>query len=92
MARVTKHGGRVLLIVFGDPGKVEFFQLFVAAIRTVVPDFTGPSMDPPPLPFQLQNPVRGRQEFIKAGLKEVRVESGTSTSALGSSRRLERKT
>ena len=88
MARVTKSGGRVLLIVFGDPGKVEFFQLFVGAIRTVVPDFTGPSMDPPPLPFQLQNPERVRQEFIKAGLKEVRVEAGTEKLEFQSGREL----
>jgi ubiquinone/menaquinone biosynthesis C-methylase UbiE len=77
MARVTKPGGRVLLIVFGDPRKVEFFEFFVRAIQAVVPGFNGPSMDPPPLPFQLQDPERVRQEFKKPGLKDVRVEART---------------
>ena len=77
MARVTKRGGRVLLIVFGDPRKVEFFNFFLGAIRNAVPDFTGPSMDPPPLPFQLQDPENVRRELIKAGLRDVRVEGTT---------------
>ena len=34
-------------------------------------------MDPPPLPFQLQDPERLRQEFVRAGLKDIRVESIT---------------
>jgi SAM-dependent methyltransferase len=77
MARVTKRGGRVLMIVFGDPRKVEFFNFFLGAIRSAVPDFTGPSMDPPPLPFQLQDPENKRRELIKAGLRDVRVEGTT---------------
>jgi ubiquinone/menaquinone biosynthesis C-methylase UbiE len=77
MVRVTKPGGRVLMNVFGAPQKVEFFALFVGAIQAVLPEFTGPSMDPPPLPFQLQDPEKLRQEMIKAGLREVRVETTT---------------
>jgi hypothetical protein len=34
-------------------------------------------MDPPPLPFQLQDPERLRQELAAAGLKDVRVETIT---------------
>ena len=34
-------------------------------------------MDPPPLPFQLQDPERLHQEFIRVGLKDIRVESIT---------------
>ena len=34
----------------------------------------GPPMDPLPLPFQLQAPEKLKQEFVKAGLKTVRVE------------------
>ena len=60
MARVTKPGGRVLMNVYGSPAKVEFFHLFVRAIQSVVPGFSGPPMDPPPLPFQLQDPARLR--------------------------------
>ena len=77
MARVTKPGGRVLMNVYGDPHKIEFFGFFVRAIQSVIPSSEGPSMDPPPLPFQLQDPERLRQELAKAGLKDIRVETIT---------------
>ena len=77
MARVTKPGGRVLMNVYGDPHKIEFFRFFVGAIQAAVPGFTGPSMDSPPLPFQLQDPERLRQELAKAGLEDIRVETIT---------------
>jgi ubiquinone/menaquinone biosynthesis C-methylase UbiE len=77
MVRVTKPGGRVLMSVFGDSRKIEFFRFFVGAIQAAVPAFTGPQMDPPPLPFQLQDPERLRHEFAKAGLKDIRVETIT---------------
>ena len=63
--------------VYVDPHKIEFFGFFVGAIQAAVPDFTGPPMDPPPLPFQLQDPERLRQELAKAGLKDIRVETIT---------------
>ena len=75
MARVTKPGGRVLMNVYGDPHKIEFFGFFVGAIQSVIPSFEGPPMDPLPLPFQVQEPERLRQEFAKAGLKAIRVET-----------------
>jgi SAM-dependent methyltransferase len=79
MARVVRPGGRVLMNVFGDPHKVEFFGFFVRAIQSVRPDFEGPPMDPPPLPFQLQDPNRLRSELAMAGLKDVKVETTTET-------------
>ncbi len=42
MARVTKPGGRVLMNVYGDPHKIEFFDFFVGAIQSVIPSFEGP--------------------------------------------------
>jgi len=75
MARVVKPGGRVLMNVYGAPEKIEFFGFFVHAIQAAVPSFTGPPMDPPPLPFQLQDPEKLRQELGKAGLKNIRVET-----------------
>jgi hypothetical protein len=36
-------------------------------------------MDPPPLPFQLQDPARLRKEFGAAGLKAIDVETITET-------------
>ena len=77
LARVTKPGGRVLMNVYGAPQKIEFFGFFVHAIQAVVPSFTGPPMDPPPLPFQLQDPEKLRQELGNAGLKDIRVETIT---------------
>ena len=72
MARVVRPGGRVLMIVYGDPHEIEFFGFFVSAIQSVRPDFTGPPMDPPPLPFQLQDPERLRKELAAAGLKDIK--------------------
>jgi SAM-dependent methyltransferase len=77
MARVVKPGGRVLMNVYGDPHKIEFFGFFVAAIQSVRPDFTGPPMDPPPLPFQLQDPAGLRKELAAVGLKDIKVETIT---------------
>ena len=77
MARVTRPGGRVLMNVYGDPAKIEFFRFFVQAIQAAVPGFTGPPMDPPPLPFQLQDPQRLRREMTQANLRDVQVETIT---------------
>jgi ubiquinone/menaquinone biosynthesis C-methylase UbiE len=79
MARVVKPGGRVLMNVYGDPHKIEFFGFFVAAIQSVRPNFNGPPMDPPPLPFQLQDPQRLRRELASVGLKDIKVETITET-------------
>ena len=77
MTRVVKPGGRVLMNVYGDPHEIEFLGFFVTAIQAVVPAFEGPPMDPVPLPFQLQDPERLRQELARAGLKGVSVETIT---------------
>jgi len=79
LARVTKPGGRVLMNVYGAPEKIEFFGFFVTAIQSVRPEFTGPPLDPPPLPFQLQDPETLRQVLAQAALKDVRVETITET-------------
>ena len=88
MARVTRPGGRVLMTVYGPPERIEFFGFFVRAIRAAVPGFTGPPMDPPPLPFQLQDPERLRRELSAAGLAEVRVETFVERLEFGSGRQL----
>jgi ubiquinone/menaquinone biosynthesis C-methylase UbiE len=79
MARVTKPGGRVLLAAYGPPTEVEFIGFFMSAIQAVVPGFTGLPMDPPPLPFQVANPEKLRQELVNAGLSNVSVETITET-------------
>jgi ubiquinone/menaquinone biosynthesis C-methylase UbiE len=84
MVRVVKPGGRVLMNVYGDPHKIEFFGFFVGAIQSVVPSFEGPPMDPLPLPFQLQDAGRLREELANAGLRQVSVETITEKTAFES--------
>lgn len=79
MARVVRPGGRVLVHAYGAPREIEFFGFFVAAIQSVRPDFTGPPMDPPPLPFQLQDPDRLRNVLAAVGLRDVTVETVIET-------------
>ncbi len=88
MTRVVKAGGRVLMNVYGDPHKIEFFGFFVGALQSVRPEFTGPPMDPVPLPFQLQDPEKLRSELVSAGLKNVTVETITQTTEFSSGKEL----
>lgn len=81
MTRVVVPGGRVLMVVYGDPHRIDFLDFFVRAIATVRPGFVGPPMDPPPLPFQLQDPRRLEAELKAAGLHTVSVETITETAA-----------
>lgn len=74
MVRVTKPGGRVLVIAYGPPTELEFLQLFIGAMQAVVPDFAGLPDDPPPLEFQVSNPEVLRQRLTAAGLGNVKVE------------------
>lgn len=88
MVRVIKPGGRVLMNVYGDPHEIEFFGFFVGAIQSVRPEFDGPPMDPPPLPFQLQDPERLREEYATAGLRDITVETITETTEFQSGEEL----
>jgi ubiquinone/menaquinone biosynthesis C-methylase UbiE len=84
MVRVVKPGGRVLMIAYGDPHEIEFLGFLVAAIRCVRPDFEGPPMDPPPLPFQLRSPDRLRDELAAARLRDIGVETITEVAEFDS--------
>jgi ubiquinone/menaquinone biosynthesis C-methylase UbiE len=75
MVRVTKVGGRVLLITYGSSDEFETLQLFIAALQAVVPDFEGLPDDPPPLDFQVADPDVMRQRLTDAGLKAVLVDT-----------------
>ena len=88
MARVVKPGGRVLMTVYGDPHKIDFLSFLIGAVQSVRPGFTGPPMDPPPLPFQLQDPKKLEQELTAARLKAVHVETITETTEFGSGQEL----
>jgi ubiquinone/menaquinone biosynthesis C-methylase UbiE len=74
MVRVTRPGGRVLVIAFGPPSQVEILSFFLGAMKMVIPDFKGLPVDPPPLPFQLADPKKLQQEMEKAGLQELQIE------------------
>ena len=75
MVRVTKPGGRVLLIAYGPPVDYEALHFFIAALQSVVLDFEGLPDDPPPLEFQVADPEVLRQRLTDAGLKDVMVDT-----------------
>ena len=75
MVRVTKPGGRVLLIAYGDVAEFEAFHVFLSAIQAVVPEFEGPPEDEPLLEFQVADPKVLRQRLIDAGLTDVAVDT-----------------
>jgi ubiquinone/menaquinone biosynthesis C-methylase UbiE len=77
IVRVTKPGGRVLVIAFGAPQKAEFLGFFLGALQASVPSFTPLPMDPPPLPFQLAEPSSFARKLADAGLTDVHVETVT---------------
>jgi ubiquinone/menaquinone biosynthesis C-methylase UbiE len=77
MARVTRPGGHVFLVVYGPPTQVEFLGFFMGAIQAVVPGFTGLPLDPPPLPFQVADAEKLRHALASAALKDVQVETVT---------------
>src|ERR687892_420739 len=84
MVRVTKPGGRVLLIAYGFPGELEFLQVFIAAMKAVAPEFPGLPDDPPPLEFQVADAEVLRARLTEAGLKDIRVERSAEKPAFRS--------
>jgi ubiquinone/menaquinone biosynthesis C-methylase UbiE len=74
MVRVTRPGGRVLVVAYGFPTDLEFLQFFIGALKAVAPEFPGLPNDPPPLEFQVSDPEVLRRRLIDAGLKDVGVE------------------
>lgn len=77
MARVTRPGGKVLLVGFGSPEQLEFLRFMTAAIKSVTPHFTALPVDPPPLPFQVSDPDIMARQLASAGLGDIRVEQVT---------------
>jgi ubiquinone/menaquinone biosynthesis C-methylase UbiE len=77
LTRVTRPGGRVLIIAFGPIQQAEFLMFFVRAVQATVPEVTPPPMNPPPLPFQVSDPDMLGQRLDAAGLTGVAVEPTT---------------
>jgi ubiquinone/menaquinone biosynthesis C-methylase UbiE len=88
MVRVTKPGGRVVVIAYGPPAELEFLHLFVGALQAVVPDFAGVPDDPPPLEFQAADPEVLRQRLVDAGLNDVRIEPSAERAVFRSGQEL----
>lgn len=77
IVRVTKPGGRVLIVAFGALQKAECLWFLLGALRASIPGFTPLPMDPPPLPFRLADPSRFRRDLADAGLSKVQVDTVT---------------
>jgi SAM-dependent methyltransferase len=75
MVRVTKPGGRVLLIAYGNPAGFEALHVFISAAQAVVPELEGPAEDEPLLEFQVADPDVLRQRLVDAGLRDVIVDT-----------------
>ena len=84
MVRVTKPGGRVILIAYSHAAELEFLQFFVAAMKAVAPEFPGLPDDPPPLEFQVADPAVLRPRLTDAGLNDVRIERTAERPAFAS--------
>ena len=74
MVRVTRPGGRVLVIAYGFPAEFEALQVFISALKVVAPEFPGLPDDPPPLEFQVAESEVLCRRLTDAGLTDVRVE------------------
>jgi ubiquinone/menaquinone biosynthesis C-methylase UbiE len=88
MVRVTKPGGRVLVIAYGSPAELEFLQVFIGALKAVAPEFPGLPDDPPPLEFQVSDPDVLRRRLTDAGLRDVRVDRAAERPAFASGQEL----
>lgn len=88
MARVTRPGGRVLVIAYGEPAELEFLPVFLGALTAVVPEFPGLPDDPPPLEFQVSDPAVLRRRLTDAGLRDVRVERSAERPVFASGQEL----
>ena len=77
MVRVTRRGGRVLLIAYGAPDGIEFLHFFIGALQAVDPEFAGLPASPPPLEFQVSDPEVLRVRLEDAGLTRVTVDTVT---------------
>lgn len=72
LARVTKPGGKGVIVAFGPPPRVELFFLFIRAMQSAVQGFTPPAEFPI---FSMQDPRKLADDLKTAGYSDVRVET-----------------
>jgi ubiquinone/menaquinone biosynthesis C-methylase UbiE len=77
LVRVTRPGGRVVIVAFGPINTIEFITFFTSAVQAAVPGAIPLPTDPPPLPFQAADPDVLRERLATAGLRDVRVDTIT---------------
>lgn len=84
LTRVTRSGGRVVIVGFGPLPKTEFIAFFMKAMQATVPGFAPLPADPPPLPFQVADPEVLRRRLTEAGLVDTHVDTVTWEMEIGS--------
>lgn len=82
LVRVTRPGGRVVVVAPGPIGAVEFVVVVTGAVQAAVPGVT--PTDPPPPAFQAANPGVLRERLAGAGLRDVRIDTITWNTAFDS--------
>ncbi|MGH9228120.1 MAG: class I SAM-dependent methyltransferase [Acidimicrobiales bacterium] len=76
MARVTKPGGTVLLVVFaGHPPQLEFISFFLAAVNSVAPGLDLLPKEGVLLPFRLADREALAEHMLAAGLVDLRIDT-----------------
>lgn len=77
LVRVTRPGGKVLIVTFGPLQRAEFVAFFLGAVRATVPGSAPPPTDQPTPPFRLADPATLQRALQEAGVRGVRVETAT---------------
>jgi ubiquinone/menaquinone biosynthesis C-methylase UbiE len=88
LVRVTRPGGRVVVVAFGPIETVEFIVYCTSAVQAAVPGVTPLPTNPPPLPFQAADREVLRERLVTAGLRDVRIDTITWETAFDSVRHL----
>jgi ubiquinone/menaquinone biosynthesis C-methylase UbiE len=73
LVRVTRPGGRVVVVAPGPIETLEFIVFVISALHAAVPGVT--PTDPPALPFQAADPEVLRERLANAGLRDVRIDT-----------------
>jgi ubiquinone/menaquinone biosynthesis C-methylase UbiE len=76
LVRVTRPGGRVVVVAPGPIETIEFIVFVISALQAAVPGGVT-ATDPPSLPFQAAAPEVLRERLAVAGLRDVRINTIT---------------
>lgn len=76
LVRVTRPGGRVLVVTFGPVQRAEFVAFCLGAMRATLGAAMPPPPDPMP-PFRLAEPATFQDHLQAAGLRDTRVATAT---------------